>query len=595
MACYVGVVEKNPNSPLLCQDLSLLAVRPVDFHEKPKWRFLMNHYHYLGFGKSAGESIWYAATLADEWVALLSWAAAALHVGVREEWLGWDSVARRRRLHLVANNTRFLVLPGYSIKNLASKTLRLSTNRLSKDWEKFYGHPIWLAETFVDPERYRGTCYLAAGWRALGKTAGFSRMPKKSGFYEANEKPKLLFVLPLEKDIRAKFSSPFFDAKNNKEIFAMDVSKLPMEGKGGLFGTLRTINDPRSKQGRRHSGHSVLAISTCAMLSGARGYSAITQYGKSLSKRQLDRLRCRKPPSESTYKRVLQRLDPEEFDEKICGWLLAATGGKTQSAVSVDGKTLRGSFDKDGKPIHLLSALLQHEKIVLAQKRVPDKENEITGFPKLLAPMDIEGTLITSDAMQCQVANSVFIVREKKADFLWTVKENQPTLLDLVTKTCADESRPIDSQATFSTKGHGRIENYECVVKTWTLDIASQHQFPFITQALRIKRSWTDSEGNNPKSETRHLITSASLLKADQLLRASIDHWAIENSLHYVRDETFGEDRSRIRKGNAPQVMATLRNLSMGIIRISGGKTITEGLRHFSWQKKHEALRAIGV
>lgn len=592
------MAEDLKSAAVCARNLSSLTIGPVSFNEKPMWRSLMNRYHYLGFGKSAGESILYAAVLDGQWVALLSWAAAALHVGVREKWIGWDGVARQHRLHLVANNTRFLVLPGFSFKNLASKTLRLNTRRLSSDWENFYGHPIWLAETFVDPERYRGICYLAAGWKEIGKTAGFTRLPQQSGFYESNGKPKLYFALPLldPKDLHSKLSSPFFNEGNNKEFFAMDVSKLPIEGKGGLFETLRTINDPRSRQGRRHSSHSVLALSTCAMLSGARGYSAITQYGKALSTRQLDRLRCRKPPSESTYKRVLQRLDPEEFDEKICKWLMMATGGSSNgSGISIDGKTLRGSFDKDGRPIHLLSALLQHEKIVLAQKRVPDKENEITGFPKLLASLDIEGCLITSDAMQCQVANSTLVVKEKKADFLWAVKENQPSLLDLITKTCAEDSRPVVSQATLFNKGHGRIEDYECIVKAWTVDVANQHQFPFITQALRIKRMWTDSQGKNPKSEVRYLITSASHLKADQLLRAAIDHWAIENSLHYVRDEAFGEDRSRIRKGNAPQVMATLRNLSMGIIRISGGKNITEGLRYFGWEHKSKALRAIGV
>lgn len=577
------------------QELSSLTIGPVCFHEKPSWRSLMNRYHYLGFGKSAGESIWYVATLEGEWVALLSWAAAALHVGVREQWLGWDGIARKKRLHLVANNTRFLILPWMAIKNLASKTLRLNTRRLSADWQNFYGHPIWLAETFVDPERYRGTCYLAAGWKEIGQTRGFTRLPQQSGFYESNGKPKLYFALPLLKDVHSKLSSPFFGNGNNKEIFAMDVSKLPIEGKGGLIETLKTINDPRQKQGLRHSSHSVLAVSTCAMLSGARGYSAITQYGKSISTRQLDRLRSRKPPSESTYKRVLQRLDPEGFDEKICRWLMISAGGSKGSGVSVDGKTLRGSFDKEGRPIHLLSALLQHEKIVLAQKRVPNKENEITGFPKLLGPLDIEGCLITADAMQCQVATSTFVVREKRADFLWTVKENQPSLLELITKLCQDESRPITSQSTLSNKGHGRIETYECVVKSWTTDIANQHAFPFITQALRIKRMWTNTEGKDPKSETRHLITSASRLNADELLRAAIDHWAIENSSHYVRDETFGEDRSRIRKGNAPQVMATLRNLSIGVIRISGGKNIAQGIRFFSWGNKAKALRAIGL
>lgn len=190
--------------------LSLLAVRPVRLEEKPGWREGMAQHHYLGFSKTAGESILYVATLGEQWVALLSWAAAALHVGVRESWIGWDQVARRERLNLIANNTRFLILPGVVLKNLASKTLALNVRRLSSDWEEFYGHPILVAETFVDPSRFAGTCYRAAGWKAVGQTAGFARVSKTTGFYQEHEQPKIYFARPLVKDFREKLVTRFY-------------------------------------------------------------------------------------------------------------------------------------------------------------------------------------------------------------------------------------------------------------------------------------------------------------------------------------------------------------------------------------------------
>lgn len=574
--------------------LSTLRVQPIEFGQRPQWCELMNRHHYLGFIKTAGERIFYAAKLNGQWVALLSWTAGALHVGCREEWLGWDAQARKERLHLVANNTRFLILPGSSIKNLASKALSLNLKRLSQDWERFYGHPIWLAETFVDPERFRGVCYRAAGWKEIGKTAGFTRLPVQRGFYEANGKPKLYFAYPLIDRIRERIASPFF-TKGNKEVFAMDVSRLPIEGHGGLIETLKTIRDPRQKRGMRHSCVSVMAVSTCAMLSGARGYNAIAQWAKELSPSQLDKLRCQKPPSVSPIKRVLQRLDPEEFDEKISRWLVQANGVSQSKGISVDGKTARGSYDGEGKPIHLLSALLHHEKIVITQKKIPDKTNEIPEFRKLLSPLDLKGMLVTADSMHCQDDHSTFLVKEKGADYLWTLKENQPSLYELVNAALEDQSRETISRSTLSSKGHGRLDNYECVVKTWTHDLARQHSFPFISQICKITRTWSDLDGSNEKSEVRRLLTSAAHAEADDLLRASIDHWAIENSSHYVRDETFGEDRSRIRKGNGPQIMATLRNLSIGMIRLSGASNIAEGVRHFQWGRKGRVLRAIGV
>jgi len=276
--------------------------------EKARWRELMANHHYLGFSKTAGESVLYVAELEGRWVGLLAWTSAALHVGVREDWIGWDDVARRSRLNHVANNSRFLILPDISIKNLASKILSVNTERLSSDWETFYGHPIFLVETFVDPERFQGTCYRAAGWIAIGKTLGFSRIPIPTGFYREHGNPKVYFALPLIKEFREKLSSQLYRDGNGKEFFAMDIRKLPIEGKGGLIGVLKTVSDSRQTQGRRHSNTSVLAVATCGMLSGARSFSAIAQWSKGLSLKQRERLRCQrgKLPSQSTIARVLQ-------------------------------------------------------------------------------------------------------------------------------------------------------------------------------------------------------------------------------------------------------------------------------------------------
>ena len=181
-------------------------MRPVRLDERPQYKQLMDAFHYLGFHRTVGESIWYVATLNRQWVALLAWAAPAFKSRHREAWVGWDPSLKTRRLHLVANNVRFLILPTIRIKNLASKLLALNLRRLSTDWQNRYGHPILLAETFVDLTRFEGTCYRAAGWIALGKTRGFQRLHNG---YRAHGQPKMIFVRPLHPDAARMLRAPF--------------------------------------------------------------------------------------------------------------------------------------------------------------------------------------------------------------------------------------------------------------------------------------------------------------------------------------------------------------------------------------------------
>lgn len=172
-------------------DLSRLVVRPIEPEERLGWRVYMDRYHYLGWRPVVGEHVLYAAEMDGELVALLGWASAALRVTARERHIGWDNGARRERLHLVANNVRFLVLPWVYVRNLASRVLALNLHRLSADWQQRWGHPIHLAETFVDSARFRATCYRAANWRYVGQSAGRSR---KGNHYLFHSSPKAVYL-----------------------------------------------------------------------------------------------------------------------------------------------------------------------------------------------------------------------------------------------------------------------------------------------------------------------------------------------------------------------------------------------------------------
>jgi hypothetical protein len=178
-------------------DLRELCVRPVDIEERLGWRLYMERYHYLGDRPIVGENLLYVALAGGEMVALLGWASAALRAPLRDTYVGWDEATKRRRLHLVANNIRFLIPPWVRVRHLASKVLALNLRRLSADWQTVWKHPVLLAETFVDTTRYRGTCYRAANWLYLGETAGRS---KHGNNYSYGGTKKALFVYPLCRD-----------------------------------------------------------------------------------------------------------------------------------------------------------------------------------------------------------------------------------------------------------------------------------------------------------------------------------------------------------------------------------------------------------
>lgn len=407
--------------------LRLLEVRPIIRRERSQWDLLMRQHHYLGFNSLVGESLRYVAHLHGHWVALLGWAAAALSCKARDRWIGWPAALQYSRLPLLANNCRFLILPNIRVPNLASRILALNLKRLSSDWITAHGHPVLLAETFVDPRRFKGTCYKAAGWVLVGHSLGFRRA--SGGYIEHNE-PKMVFVRPLHPRARETLRQPYADLNPNLEVKAMKLSAKDAEE---LITILSQLADPRKPRGRRHLMISILAISICAIMSNARGFTAIAEWAKRCDQKMLARLRCRYnkitqryiAPSEPTIRRVLSHADADAVDSAMTGWLLSRS---KDDAIAVDGKTIRGASRHTGQIIHLLSAFLHNMGTVIAQCQVDCKTNEIPSVRELLDPLDIEGRVITLDAMHTQKGTARFITEKKKADYLLIAKDNQPTL-----------------------------------------------------------------------------------------------------------------------------------------------------------------------
>ena len=180
-------------------DYSGLHIRLIEQGETYLWGYLLQHYHYLGFPRLVGECLRYVACINGQVVACLAWASAAWKVKSRDEFICWDDQTKRKNLHLIANNTRFLILPWVQVKHLASKILALNLKVLSNDWQGAYNHRVYLAESFVDESKFKGTCYKASNWHYVGQTSGSA---KRGNEYRYHGNQKAVYLYPLHRDFR---------------------------------------------------------------------------------------------------------------------------------------------------------------------------------------------------------------------------------------------------------------------------------------------------------------------------------------------------------------------------------------------------------
>ncbi len=349
--------------------LNELVVRPIQRCEEARYQTLMQTHHYLGALPKIGETLWYVATWREAWVALLSFSAAAWKCAVRDRWIGWSFRHQYDRLNLIANNSRFLILPEWHLPNLGSRTLSLCQKRLPGDWRERFGHPLLLVETFVDPQRFQGTVYRAANWTYLGDTRGFRRT--RHGYSATAPAPKRVFVQPLQPDARVVLSRPQLDPPYRTGAPNIMLTADQMRALPDFF---TDLPDPRRAQGRRHRLPTVLALAAAAVLCGMRGYKAIADWAHSLGPKARQRFRCRRSqdgrylvPSESILRDVLIRVDPAQLDSALQKW--NAAYGQTDETLAIDGKTMCNALDDHGRRTHIMSVVGHHTKTCYTQKK----------------------------------------------------------------------------------------------------------------------------------------------------------------------------------------------------------------------------------
>lgn len=424
--------------------LRRVSVRLMLSEERDRFESLLESRHYLHSARVGGQSLRYIAEVEGQWVALLVFSGAAPHTKARENEIRWTPRQRARRLGLVVNNSRFLVLPErQKYPNLASRILGLCLKRLNADWQEHWGHPVVLVESYVDESQYRGTCYRACGFKALGFTAGYGRSSRD--YYEEHGQPKQLYV----RELRARAVAILRQGRLPPDLGAHEEKiggPCPLRAThlGSLLEVFEQFKDKRRGHGLRHRQPFVLACAAVAMLMGAGGYEAFEEECSKLTQRQLRALGCRKDPktgryrapSDTTFFRVLNGIDAAEFDLRMGQWMMAQELSILQS-LAIDGKCLRGSARTDGKALQLLSAVSHRLRLTVAQQPIEEKSNEIPALEPLLRKLPqgaLEGSLITADAMQCQQESSRLITQEWGADYLWGLKGNQSGILERAQK-----------------------------------------------------------------------------------------------------------------------------------------------------------------
>ncbi len=359
-----------------------------------------------------------------------------------------------------------------------------------------------------------------------------------------------------------------------------------------LLQALAEVSDFRQARGRRHPLVAVLALACAAALCGASSLTAISQWGRHHSPALLAKLGLTHfpGPSIATLHRVLSRVDVVALEHALTAWWqawLPALG-----PLALDGKTVRGSRQGSQEALQLLAAFATQVRVVLAQRAISNGD-EIGTALALLEGLDLTGWIVTGDAKLTQKAIVETIIAHG-GDYVLTVKENQPTLCDDIATLFNDPQ--VVAETITTTR---RIDLHGSRIEVRILQASSALTAEYcgwagLRQVYRIERHRRDKRTGAHTVKVVFGITSLTPAQADAKRLAAINrgHWGIENRLHWVRDVDFGEDASRIRTGQAPQVMAVFRNLAIGLLGLLGYDSPIEGLRHFAWNSA-EAVKIV--
>ena len=559
-------------------DVRAVSVRPTwGAQEHRRWDQLVATHHYLSFQGLFGKGLRHVATLGSTWIALVGWQAGALKLTARDRWIGWSQEQKLRRLHLVTQNSRFVILPGFHVPNLASRVLGLSLRRLSEDMLAAHGHPVLVAETFVDPARFAGTCYRAANWRHHGQR-------------------KEILVFELQANAGAALRQPAEEPD--------------------WQGPARTA-PPEAPQLR-----SVLVLAVAARLAGYRGVTACAQFAGLLSQQQRQAAdcfyspsrQCYTSPSITTFHNILASLPPETLETAVAKGARQQSGNPRQvqpnpedtgheseppkrrrtagiPAVSMDGKDVRGASRQTQDGRRMLVAAIEHGSgLVRGQLEIDSKTNEIPAVRELADAVEISGCTVTVDALHAQHKTARHLLEDCGADYLVTaIKDNQPTLLADLQAMLFGDSPAYETR----DKEHGRSDRR----RYWVKDLSDSAWEGYAglygrRQAIRIERQRQVLKTGASSTEVTYALTSLTADKAtaEQLAALVRNHWHIENRLHYVRDFTYDEDRCRVYVRDLPRNLACLTNTAISIVRCqSRFQFLPEANRHFA-ARPQEAL-----
>jgi predicted transposase YbfD/YdcC len=333
------------------------------------------------------------------------------------------------------------------------------------------------------------------------------------------------------------------------------------------------LPDPRVDRAKRHLLLDILVIALCTVICGGEGWEDMTEFAHAKERFFREQLGLSLPngiPSPDTFRRVFARLDPDAFTRCFTAWVASLRQQTQGEVISIDGKTLRHSFDTEAgqAPIHVISAWASQNRLVLGQLKVDEKSNEIPAIPALLALLDLRGCTVTIDAMGCQKEIARQIIAQG-GDYVLSLKGNQGTLHADVAEFFADARERAFAGVAHQyretvEKDHGRIEKR----RHWLVEevewLGERHDWVGLASISMIER--IRQVGETVTSEVSYTINSLTGSVA-KLARAARRHWGIENCVHHVLDVTFDEDDCRIRKENAPQNLATVRHIALNLLR----------------------------
>ena len=576
--------------PPSVKDVTVRLARP---DERRCWDATMDQHHYLGFRQFAGRGLRYVAEYRKHWLALIGWQSGAFKCWPRDRWIGWRPKEQFPRLRLIANNTRLLVLtPPGTIPNLATCVMAANLRRLSGDWEEAFGHPLELAEAFVDPKQFAGTLYAAGNWKYVGRTRGFSR--SNGRYTKLHGRLKKMYLYPLRRGARKRLRSrapcPSWKPEPTDPVRPEGI-ELP-----SLLQEFASIPDHRRAQGRKFQLPTLLAIWELARLSGYRGVDATWRYACSLSQKDLRLLGAWRhkrtgryhPPSRATLHRAMTDTDPEAFQEAVNRWVARRQPSKT--ALAADGKRLRGANRHEAAHYETVSLVSHADAMPIASRAYTEKGGETAAVLALLEDVDVRRSVITLDALHTTRKTALAIRRRHGAHYLFTVKGNAPETFQ--TLETIDWERDADSHfSEEDSKAHGRIDRRRIHVLK---PLRGLINYPHVRQIFRVTRKRTQVKTDEESLEVVYGMTSLppGEAAAERLLALNRGHWVVENRNHRPRDTTFGEDACQMHTGHGPANNAIVNNMALAIIFRRGFTRVQAAVQHFAMDRD-AALRAV--